>query len=62
LHTATDAGRALSPVADHFEATAAEDGQKPQAICAPQDKELRDSGHLKFVGSLGMPDQSNAFP
>jgi hypothetical protein len=28
------------------------------AICAPHDRELKESGHLIAVGSLAMPDQS----
>src|SRR5262245_39268535 len=44
--------------AAEFAALGAEDFKKMQEICEPQDKALRDSGHLRFVGSLGMPDQT----
>lgn len=47
----------------HFDATqfvamTPEDGQRLAEICAPHYKALKERGHLKYVGSLGMPEQS----
>jgi hypothetical protein len=41
-----------------FAALSAKDLQQVTSICLPHDKALQDSGHLKFVGSLGEPSQS----
>jgi hypothetical protein len=41
-----------------FAGLSEKDLQRVADICAPHDKALQDSGHLKFVGSLGEPSQS----
>jgi hypothetical protein len=41
-----------------FASLSEKDLQRVGKICEPHDKSLRDSGHLKFLGSLGEPMQS----
>ena len=41
-----------------FAAITPEDGKKIGELCAPHDKALKESGHLAFVGSLRLPEES----
>lgn len=44
--------------ATKFAAMTPEDGEKIRELCDPHDKALKESGHLAFVGSLGMPEDA----
>lgn len=44
---------------EKFAAMTPEDMGEMIEICRPHDATLRASGHLKFVGSLGMPHESH---
>lgn len=44
---------------DAFTAMSPDDLQDMVDICKPHDEALRNSGRLRFIGSLGMPDETH---